>query len=142
MMKQMGGVFLMFSLMLYSASRDPVRNVAIIDAFVVGLCILAFTPLLSFYTLDVRALYFPSWPLWLWAKPWGVWRLRHCSITCGRESASRRKAERERNGFLVQPPRTSARATRLRNANSGFRCRLQWTEVRTRTIREAKYSGS
>jgi hypothetical protein len=39
------------------ACRDPERNVAIIDAFIVGLCILAITPLISLYTLDVGRLY-------------------------------------------------------------------------------------
>ncbi|MGD0920278.1 MAG: hypothetical protein ABSA70_00765 [Terriglobia bacterium] len=57
MVKELGGAVLAFSLMLYFAYRDPVRNVAIINAVIVGLCILAFTPLLSLYTLDIRALY-------------------------------------------------------------------------------------
>ena len=55
--KEMGGFVGMFSLMLFLASRDPVRNVAIIDAVIVGLCILAVTPLLSLYTLDIRQFY-------------------------------------------------------------------------------------
>ncbi len=70
MAKQWGGLSLTFALMLYLASRDPVRNVAIIDAFIAGLCILAFLPLLSLYTLDVRQLY-PGYVFW--ARP--LWRL-------------------------------------------------------------------
>jgi len=65
MTKEFGGAALGFSLMLFFASRDPVRNVAIVNACIVGLCILAFTPLLSLYTLDVRALYPASW---VWAR--------------------------------------------------------------------------
>jgi len=61
--KELGGLLLMFSLMLFFASRDPARNVAIIDALIVGLCILAVTPLLSLYTLDLSRLY-PSYLLW------------------------------------------------------------------------------
>lgn len=63
MMKEMGGFVLMLSLMLFFASRDPARNVAIVNAVVVGLCILAVTPLLSLYTLDVRRLY-PGSLIW------------------------------------------------------------------------------
>src|SRR2546425_9324051 len=51
-----GGVSLLFSVLLFLASRDPGRNVAILDAFIVGLCILALTPLWSLYTLDIRRL--------------------------------------------------------------------------------------
>ena len=53
----------MLSLLLYFAWRDPVRNVAIIDALIVGLCILAVTPLVSLWTLDVRRLY-PGYIIW------------------------------------------------------------------------------
>ncbi len=61
--KEMGGLALMVSVMLFFASRDPVRNVAIIDGMTVGLCILAITPLVSLYTLDVRRLY-PAYLIW------------------------------------------------------------------------------
>ena len=44
MMKEMGGFSLMLSLMLFFASRDPARNVAIVNAVIVGLCVLALTP--------------------------------------------------------------------------------------------------
>jgi hypothetical protein len=63
MMKEMGGLVLMLSLMLFLASRDPARNVAIINAVIVGLCILAVTPLLSLYALDIRRLY-PGYLIW------------------------------------------------------------------------------
>jgi hypothetical protein len=58
--KEMGGLILMLSMMLFLAYRDPARNVAIVNAFSLGLCILAFTPLWSLYTLDMRQLY-PSY---------------------------------------------------------------------------------
>ena len=70
MAKQWGGLSLTLGLMLYLASRDPVRNVTILDAFTVGLCILAVLPLLSLYTLDVRRVY-PGYLFW--ARP--LWRL-------------------------------------------------------------------
>src|SRR5712692_7889750 len=62
-MKEMGGFALMLSAILVFASRDPERNVAIIDAVTVGLCVLVITPLLSLYTLDVRPLY-PGYLIW------------------------------------------------------------------------------
>src|SRR5712692_12105929 len=46
-MKEMGGFALMLSAMLFFGSRDPERNVAIIDAVTLGLCVLVITPLLS-----------------------------------------------------------------------------------------------
>ena len=52
-LKELGGLALTLSLLLYFAARDPVRNIAIIDVFIAGLCILAVTPLISLYTLDV-----------------------------------------------------------------------------------------
>jgi hypothetical protein len=63
MAKEMGGILLMFGLLFLFASRDPIRNVAIIDAVIAGLCVLALTLLLSLYTLDVRSLY-PSYLIW------------------------------------------------------------------------------
>src|SRR5260370_42425675 len=47
LLKEMGGVMLMLSVLLFLAARDPARNVAILDALIVGLCILSITPLLS-----------------------------------------------------------------------------------------------
>lgn len=57
MFKEMGGLILMFGVLLYFASRDPLRNVAIVNALIVGLCVLALTPLLSLYTLEIRRFY-------------------------------------------------------------------------------------
>ena len=61
--KEMGGFLLMFSFMLFFAYRDPARNAAIINALILGLCVLALTPLLSLYTLDLRQLY-PGYMVW------------------------------------------------------------------------------
>ncbi len=62
-MRELGGIALMLSVLFFFASRDPVRNVAIVNGFIVGLCILAITPLLSLYTLDIRRLY-PGYLIW------------------------------------------------------------------------------
>jgi hypothetical protein len=62
-LKEMGGMILMLSLLLFFASRDMVRNVAIIDALIAGLCVLAFTGLLELYTLDLGRLY-PPYMIW------------------------------------------------------------------------------
>jgi hypothetical protein len=62
-LKEMGGLALALSVMLFLASRDPVGNVAIIDGMTAGLCILAITPLISLYTLDVQRLY-PAYLIW------------------------------------------------------------------------------
>ena len=62
-LKEMGGFVLMLSLLLFFASRDPVRNLAIVNAVIAGLCILALTPLLSFYTLDIQKIY-PGHLVW------------------------------------------------------------------------------
>jgi hypothetical protein len=62
-LKELGGLALMVSVMLFLASRDPERNVAIIDAVSVGLCILAVTPLVSLYTSDLSRLY-PTYLVW------------------------------------------------------------------------------
>lgn len=61
--KEMGGLLLMLSTMLFLAARDPMRNVAIVDAVAIGLCILAVTPIISLYTTDVRSLY-PGYLIW------------------------------------------------------------------------------
>ncbi len=53
----------MLSVMLFFASRDPVRNVAILDGVIVGLCVLTVTPLISLGTLDIRRLY-PGYMIW------------------------------------------------------------------------------
>jgi hypothetical protein len=58
-----GGLALMFSFVLFFAYRDPARNVALVDALIGGLCLLAFAPLLSLYPLDIRQLY-PGYMIW------------------------------------------------------------------------------
>jgi hypothetical protein len=63
LLKEMGGVMLMLSLLLWLAARNPVRNVAIVDALIVGLCILSVTPLLSLWGTDIRSIY-PAYLLW------------------------------------------------------------------------------
>ena len=63
LMRELGGLALMLSVLFFFASRDPVRNVAIVNGLIVGLCILAITPLLSLYTLDIRRLY-PGFLIW------------------------------------------------------------------------------
>ncbi len=62
-MRELGGLALMLSVLFFFASRDPLRNVAIVNGLIVGLCILAITPLLSLYTLDIRRLY-PGYLIW------------------------------------------------------------------------------
>jgi hypothetical protein len=63
LLKEMGGVMLMLSLLLWFTARDPVRNVAILDALIAGLCILSVTPLLSLWMTDIRSIY-PAYLIW------------------------------------------------------------------------------
>ena len=53
----------MLSVLFFFASRDPVRNVAIVNALIAGLCILAISSLLSLYTRDIRRLH-PGYLIW------------------------------------------------------------------------------
>jgi hypothetical protein len=62
-LKEMGGLLLMLAVLLWLTARDPVRNVAVIDALIVGFCVLSVTPLLSFWTLPVREIY-PGHLVW------------------------------------------------------------------------------
>ena len=62
-LKEMGGLALMVSVMLFLASRDPERNVAVVDGLIVGLVILGVTLLLSLYTLDIQRIY-PGHLIW------------------------------------------------------------------------------
>jgi hypothetical protein len=62
-LKEMGGFAPMLAVMVFFAARDPVRNVAIIDALTVGLCILAVTPLVSLWMLDIQSIY-PGHLIW------------------------------------------------------------------------------
>jgi hypothetical protein len=63
LLKEMGGMVLTVSAMLFRASRDPERNVAVVDGLIVGLVILAMTPLLSLRTLDIQRIY-PGHLVW------------------------------------------------------------------------------
>ena len=63
LLKEMGGIMIMLSVMLFLAARDPARNVATLDALIVGLCVLAITPLLSLKMLDIGKLY-PAYAIW------------------------------------------------------------------------------
>jgi len=63
LLKEMGGMVLMLSAMLFRASRDPERNIAVVDGLIVGLVILAVTPLMSLRTLDIQRIY-PSHLVW------------------------------------------------------------------------------
>ncbi len=63
LLKETGGFALMLSLLLWFAARDPVRNVAILDAVIAGLCILSITPFVSLWMTDIRTIY-PAYLLW------------------------------------------------------------------------------
>ena len=63
LLKEMGGMVLTLGVLLWLASGDPVRNMAIVDALIAGLCILTLTPLLSLWTTDIRSMY-PGYLLW------------------------------------------------------------------------------
>jgi hypothetical protein len=63
LLKETGGMTLMLGVLLWLAARNPLRNVAIVDALIAGLCILAVTPLLSLWMTDIRSIY-PAYFLW------------------------------------------------------------------------------
>jgi hypothetical protein len=63
LLKEMGGMVLMLAALLWLASRNPARNVAVLDALIVGLCILTLTPLLSLWMTDIGRMY-PPYLLW------------------------------------------------------------------------------
>jgi len=62
-MKELGGILLWMSFFLYVVWRDPVRHARVIDASILGLCVLAVTSPLSLYTTDIRSLY-PAYFVW------------------------------------------------------------------------------
>jgi len=62
-LKEIGGMVLMLGILMWFASRNPVRNVAIVDALIAGLCMLALTPLFSLWMTDIRSIY-PGYLLW------------------------------------------------------------------------------
>src|SRR5712692_10146514 len=63
LLTETGGFAFMLSLLFWFAARDPVRNVAILDAVIAGLCILSVTPLLSLWMTDIRSIY-PAYLVW------------------------------------------------------------------------------
>jgi hypothetical protein len=63
MRQESGALDLAMGLMLYFAYRDPPRNVAILNAIAVGLCIAAVASVVSLYTLDASKLY-PAPTVW------------------------------------------------------------------------------
>ena len=63
LLKEMGGMVLMVSAMLFRTARDPERNVAVVDGLIVGLIILTVTPVLSLRTLDIQRIY-PGHLVW------------------------------------------------------------------------------
>src|SRR5579864_4253866 len=63
LLKETGGMVLMLGVLLWLASCNPLRNVAIVDGLIAGLCILAVTPLLSLWMTDIRSIY-PAYFLW------------------------------------------------------------------------------
>jgi hypothetical protein len=62
-LKEFGGLALMVSVMLFLASRDPERNVAIMRDSSVVCRTMAVTPLVSLYTSDLSRLY-PTYLVW------------------------------------------------------------------------------
>jgi len=63
LLKETGGFALMLSLLFWFAARDPVRNVAILDAVIAALCILSVTPFVSLWMTDIRNIY-PAYLVW------------------------------------------------------------------------------
>jgi hypothetical protein len=61
--QESGALDLAMGLMLYFAYRDPARNVAVLNAVAVGLCIAAVASVASLYTLDAGKLY-PASIVW------------------------------------------------------------------------------
>jgi hypothetical protein len=55
--REMNGMVFMLAALPWLASRNCVRNVAVVDALTVGLCILALTPLLSLWMTEFGSIY-------------------------------------------------------------------------------------
>ncbi len=62
-MKEVGGILLWMGFILYVVWRDPVCHARVIDASIVGLCVLAVASPLSLYTTDIRSIY-PAYVVW------------------------------------------------------------------------------
>ena len=61
LIKELGGMMFMISVMLFLAARDPVRNVAVFNGLIVGLCVLSLTAMLSVKLLDGI---YPAYLIW------------------------------------------------------------------------------
>jgi hypothetical protein len=57
LMKEVGGMLIGMGFILYVVYRDPVRHARVIDASILGLCVLAVISPLSLYTTDIGRLY-------------------------------------------------------------------------------------
>ena len=55
--REMDGMVFMLAALPWLASRNSVRNVAVVDALTVGLCILALTPLLSLWMTEFGSIF-------------------------------------------------------------------------------------
>jgi hypothetical protein len=63
LMKEAGGILIWMSFLLYVVYRDPVRHARVIDASILGLCVLAVASPLSLYTTDIGRVY-PAYFVW------------------------------------------------------------------------------
>jgi hypothetical protein len=63
LMRELGGILLWMGFILYVVYRDPVRHARVIDASILGLCVLAVTSPLSLYTTDLGRIY-PAYFVW------------------------------------------------------------------------------
>ena len=61
LIKELGGMMFMISVMLFLAARDPARNVAVFNGLIVGLCVLSLTAMLSVKLLDGI---YPAYLIW------------------------------------------------------------------------------
>jgi hypothetical protein len=82
-----GGVLLLLGILLWFAARDPLRNIAIIDGFIIGCCILSFTAILPLWRPPVHTPPFHSSYFWVlslvrlmlaallyWLRPKEAWQ--------------------------------------------------------------------
>ena len=83
LMREVGGILLWMGFILYVVYRDPVRHARVIDASILGLCVLAVTSPLSFYTTDLVAGFIPLTSYGVAASC--AWPLQRCSTTCARK---------------------------------------------------------
>ena len=63
LMREVGGILLWMGFILYVVYRDPVRHARVIDASILGLCVLAVASPLSLYTTDLGRIY-PAYFVW------------------------------------------------------------------------------